>query len=102
MNFSNTVTTFPNQIPKGLFSNKMGEAPAPTQAKLAEEFMTSFSKKKNELLAGIESLSNDAKDVNERLNGISNEIQKLSKILHDAVLFLPSYSVKVGRIKYRD
>ena len=65
------------------------------QAKLTEEFMTSFSLKKNEILKDIETLEAGKPDINDKLNGILLNVQQLNKLLHDAVKYLPSYSVKV-------
>lgn len=66
-----------------------------SQAKLVEAFMTSFNNKKEVLCTSIEALTL-ADNMNTKLTDIQNQIQNLNKLLHDASLFLPSYSVKVG------
>jgi hypothetical protein len=65
--------------------------------------MIKFNKKKEELGNKINELTPDLKDgVNEKLTSISGEIQKLSKELHDGVMYLPSYSVKIRQNEIRD
>jgi predicted PurR-regulated permease PerM len=71
----------------------------PTQAQLAEQFMARFSKSRVELTSRIEELakstSEDVGMLNEKLTSVADEIKSISKTLHDAALFLPSYSIKV-------
>lgn len=70
-----------------------------SQSQLSEEFMKDFNARKDNLSTQISKLSLDSGvDVNEELSKISSEIQDISKSLHDAVMFLPSYSVKVYKI----
>lgn len=69
-----------------------------SQNQLSEEFTTEFNKKKGELTDQINSLTSKESSVAERLTTYSSEIQKLSKLLHDASMYLPSYSVKVSKL----
>ncbi|OXA42713.1 Tubulin-specific chaperone C [Folsomia candida] len=85
----------------------MGDAPPAAstthnQSKLSEEFMAIFNKQKNELSVSIDSLSTDSTNANEKLTEILNGIQNLNKILHDASMFLPSYSIKMRQNEIRD
>ncbi len=67
-----------------------------SQSQLSEEFMKDFNARKDNLSTQISKLSLESGiDVNKELSKISSEIQNISKSLHDAVMFLPSYSVKV-------
>ncbi|CAL8111264.1 unnamed protein product [Orchesella dallaii] len=75
--------------------------PKPTQSQLSEAFMVEFNKKKEELGQQIKELKAGA-SLNEHLTKISTEIQKLSKSLHDAAMFLPSYSIKIRQNEIRD
>lgn len=63
------------------------------QSKLAEDFIGDFVSKKDDLAKKIQGLgaSNDFQD---QLSLLSKEIQHLSKSLHNATTYLPSYSVK--------
>jgi len=73
------------------------------QSILAEKFIADFSSKKTIICGRIEKLSSGTScDVNDELTSVSNEIQKLNKSLHDSVMFLPSYSVKVRQNEIRD
>jgi len=60
---------------------------------LAEEFIASFTTKKEGLIQKIEKLK-DSNNFSEEIAQVSKEIQKLSKGLHDVTCFLPSYSIK--------
>ncbi len=67
-----------------------------SQAKLAEDFMSTFNIQRKELCKTIEELTMQSPDkTNQQLTNVQNGIQNLNKILHDASLFLPAYSVKV-------
>jgi len=75
----------------------------PSQSQLSEEFMTKFNRKKGELKLQINQLKPDLKaGINQELTSISGEIQKLSKLLHDAIMYLPSYSVKIRQEEIRE
>ena len=67
--------------------------------KRADEFSNNFSKAKKLIVKRIDDLSlapDSAGDLNSKLTLISNDIQQMSSSLHDATLFLPSYTIKVN------
>jgi len=82
---------------------KMSEPAKPSKAsQRADEFVSSFGKARTLIMKRIENLKpgdEKLKDVNSKLTVLSNDIQEMSSSLHDATLFLPSYSIKV-RIQY--
>lgn len=58
--------------------------------------MRGFNEQKDSLLNRINKVSVEGPgSIEDQLSQISTEIQSVSKSLHDAVMFLPSYSVKV-------
>ncbi|ODM99699.1 Tubulin-specific chaperone C [Orchesella cincta] len=78
----------------------MGDS-KPSQSQLSEEFMAKFNKTKEELAHQINELAAGPK-LNDGLTAISTDIQKLSKTLHDAAMFLPSYSIKIRQNEIRE
>ncbi len=68
--------------------------------KRADEFSENFSRAKKMIAKRIEDLNTgplSAGDLSSKITLISNDIQQMSSSLHDATLFLPSYSIKVLR-----
>jgi len=66
--------------------------------KRADEFCTNFSRAMKLIMKRIEDLkaSTVAGELNSRLTLISNDIQEMRSSLHEATLFLPSYTIKVN------
>jgi len=73
-------------------------------SQLVDEFIADFCAMKNDINDEIESIpiTLTASEVNDRLSKISIKIQSLSKVLHDATFFLPSFLMKVVLISRSD
>jgi len=74
-----------------------------TNSQLSEEFITNFNLRREEIAEKINHLALDnVSNLQEKLANVSAEIQNLNKTLHDAVMFLPSYSIKIRQNEIRE